>query len=224
MASPSDIVIFTDDPGWHGRELSQALINKGYRGHYLSLTDCSISIQTSGPVLNLSGLTGGLPAAAFVRGVPGGTLEQVIFRLNILHILKDLGIPVMNDGRAIERTVDKAMTSYLLNRAGIPTPETHVFESVQQAYALMQQQQQWVIKPLFGSQGIGVQKLSHELLEVIQIPLKGYFICKGLSTARMQIGRIFVSWLSRAKRAWPCCAKAGIGSPIERKELSACPW
>src|SRR3569833_2405640 len=69
-----------------------------------------------------------LPDGVFVLGVPGGTLEQVILRLDFLHVLPLLGVPVYNSVRAIEKSVDKAMTSLLLHRAGIPTPPTWVTE------------------------------------------------------------------------------------------------
>ena len=45
-------------------------------------------------------------------------------RLGVLHALRELGVMVWNDARAIERCVDKSMTSFLLARAGIPTPAT----------------------------------------------------------------------------------------------------
>lgn len=100
------------------------------------------------------------PVGVFVRGVPGGTLEQVILRLDVLHGLRDLGLIVYNDARAIERTVDKAMTSFLLKRAGIPTPDTWISESEHEARAIVIREislgKRIVMKPLFGSQGIGV--------------------------------------------------------------------
>ncbi len=103
------------------------------------------------------------PSAVFVRGIPGGTLEQVIFRLNILHALSHMGIVVYNNPRGIERTVDKAMTSILLRQAEIPTPDTWVCESREKAETIYQQicgqGEKLVLKPLFGSQGIGVRLL-----------------------------------------------------------------
>ena len=59
--------------------------------------------------------------AVFVRGIPRGSLEQVIFRVDALHVL---GVPCLNSPRAIERTVDKFLASALLARAGVPTPRT----------------------------------------------------------------------------------------------------
>lgn len=159
------IAIITDDPGWHGRELSRALSGHGLTSRFLSLTDCSINIADEHSDLSLPGFDQ-LPVGVFVRGVPGGTLEQVIFRLDILHALQDLGATVYNTPRAIERTVDKPLTSLLLNRSGLPTPATWICESSERANRILdiefQQGNKIVLKPLFGSQGIGVHLLSKE--------------------------------------------------------------
>ena len=45
---------------------------------------------------------------------PGGTFQAVTLRLGILHALRENGVLVWNDARAIERCVDKSMTSFLL--------------------------------------------------------------------------------------------------------------
>jgi tetrahydromethanopterin:alpha-L-glutamate ligase len=156
------ILIFTDDAGWHGEQLKQAFAARGVEAVFVSLQDCLIDLSGSKPQINIPNFDG-LPKAAFVRGVASGTLQQITTRLNILHMLKMQGVSVYNDGRAIERTVDKAMTSFLLHQAGLPTPRTWVCESRQQAHAIIQthlvNNQQLVIKPLFGSQGKGVRLL-----------------------------------------------------------------
>jgi RimK family alpha-L-glutamate ligase len=153
------VAIITDDPGWHGRELRRAFATRGYEGIYLSLTDCKLDLGDPRLVI-LPGFEREWPAGIFVRGVPGGALEQVILRLDVLHALKDLGLVVYNDARAIERTVDKAMTSFLLKHHGIPTPDTWVCESEPQARAIVMREigrgQRLVMKPLFGSQGVGI--------------------------------------------------------------------
>ena len=157
------IAIVTDDPGWHGRQLLKALTARGCHGAFVRLQDCAFNLErASGVDLGEFGET--LPDGVFVRGVPGGSLEQVILRLDFLHALQRLGIPVYNDGRAIERTVDKAMTSFLLHRACIATPPTWVLENAQAAHARIAHE--WalgyevVCKPLFGSQGEGLLRLA----------------------------------------------------------------
>ena len=153
------IAIVTDDPGWHGRELKSALKDHGLESQFVSLMDCVLHISGNGDELIFPGFNQ-LPLGVFVRGVPGGSLEQVIFRLDILHALHDLGITVYNTPRAIERTVDKPLTSLLLSRAGLPTPQTWICESPDQAQFILEREtdndKKLVLKPLFGSQGIGV--------------------------------------------------------------------
>lgn len=159
------VAIVTDDPGWHGRQLKEALAAHGLSSQYVSSMDCHMDIGESGTEINLPGFEQD-PLAVFVRGVPGGSLEQVIFRLNILHALSEMGIIVYNNPRGIERTVDKAMTSFLLKQAGIPTPSTWVCESKEKAEFIYQQEcgqgRKLVSKPLFGSQGVGVHLLDAE--------------------------------------------------------------
>lgn len=155
------IAIITDDPGWHGRELQQALTARGFGSRFLSLTDCRLEPGRTPVDVVLPGFGRQLPAGVFVRGVPGGSLEQVILRLDILHGLETLGIPVMNAPRGIERTVDKGLTSLLLARAGLPTPPTWICESDHHAGTIIRREldagHRLVGKPLFGSQGEGLQ-------------------------------------------------------------------
>lgn len=159
------VAIITDDPGWHGRQLTAALKDHGLECQYLSLMDCVIEIGGEGKELFFPGFDQ-MPLGFFIRGVPGGTLEQVIFRLDILHALKESGITVFNTPRAIERTVDKPLTSLLLSRAGLPTPTTWICESITQANAILDKEikngEKLVLKPLFGSQGIGVHLLDKQ--------------------------------------------------------------
>src|SRR5262249_58044001 len=66
--------------------------------------------------------------AVIVRAIPGGSLEQVIFRVDALHRLARVGVKVINSPRCVERTVDKYFTSALLEEAELPTPRTRVCE------------------------------------------------------------------------------------------------
>jgi len=161
-AAPLRIAVVTDDPGWHGRQLLKSMLAYGVDARYLKLQDCRIDLDHS-EGLYLGEFGSELPDGVFVRGVPGGSLEQVILRLDILHALRESGVPIYNDAKAIERTVDKGMTSLLLHRAGLPTPATWVCESVETTRAILERE--WaaghtmVCKPLFGSQGEGIIKL-----------------------------------------------------------------
>lgn len=157
------IAIITDEPGWHGEQLVSALADRGYTAQYVSLQECRVDLENSRYGVVLPGFQEALPDGVFVRGVSNGSLEQVVLRLDVLHMLRELGVPVYNDARAIERSVDKAMTSLLLKLHGVQTPATWVTESAQQARAHLIREtahgQQVVLKPLFGSQGAGLMKL-----------------------------------------------------------------
>ena len=162
------VVILTDNPGWHGARLREAFESRAVEVGYASLRDCRFDLDKSRESVNpgvvIPGLDGRLPDGVFVRGVPGGTLEQVVLRLDVLHALRLLGVPVYNDGRAIERTVDKAMTSFVLARAGIATPATWVTESEAEARDVVSKEtaggRELVVKPLFGSQGAGLKRVN----------------------------------------------------------------
>ncbi len=165
MQTNRRVPVFTEDPGWHGKRLSEAFAMRGLEAVFVSLKDCALNFVPGKPAVVIPGFEETLPAGVFVRGVPGGTLQQVIARLDILHALEMLGVHVYNNGRAIERTVDKAMTSFLLHHHGVPTPPTWVCESRQQAQSIIRREtmagRALVIKPLFGSQGMGVRRLDH---------------------------------------------------------------
>lgn len=167
------IPVFTDDPGWHGKRLEEAFASHGIEVVFVSLRECGLGLTDSGASLFIPGFNQ-IPAGVFVRGVPGGSVQQVIQRLNILHVLRMQNVLVYNDGRAVERTVDKAMTSFLLHRSGVPTPATWVCESRQQAMRIVAdehtQGHQVVIKPLFGSQGMGVRRL--DAGSVLPVPME----------------------------------------------------
>ncbi len=164
MSTPAPrVAIMCDETGWHTSRLKKALRERGAQGRCVDLADCRFDTTWAAHGLVIPGYGRGLPDAAIVRGIAGGTFEQVTVRLGILHALRELGIPVYNDARAIERSVDKSMTTFLLHRAGIPTPATWVSESAPQAQRIVMREaaagRQVVLKPLFGSQGKGLLRL-----------------------------------------------------------------
>jgi len=155
------VAIFADETGWHTRRLQAALRARGALGRCVDLADCRIDTTAAWHGLVIPGFGRELPDAALVRGIAGGSFEQVTKRLGVLHALRALGVPVYNDARAIERSVDKSTTSLLLHAAGLPTPPTWAVESPVEAQRLVMRESAaghaLVLKPLFGSQGKGLQ-------------------------------------------------------------------
>lgn len=169
------VPIFTDEAGWQGSQLRQAFAKRDVEAVFVSLQDCVIDLAQHAPYIHIPDFDT-IPSAAFVRGIAGGTLPQVITRLNVLHMLVTQGVRIYNDVKAIERTVDKGMTSFLLRKYGVATPATWVCESRAQVEIVRQNANknniQLVLKPLFGSQGQGVRCLAGS--EVTPVPMQQY--------------------------------------------------
>jgi tetrahydromethanopterin:alpha-L-glutamate ligase len=160
---PSDgapiVALVVDEIDRHAHALTKAFAAQGVRAIPVSLQSCGIE-TTSMSGLDIAGLGERLPDAVLVRSMSGGTFQAVTLRLGILHALRENGVLVWNDARAIERCVDKSMTSFLLARAGIPTPPAWAIESHAAAQAIVRResaQGPLVLKPLFGSQGRGLK-------------------------------------------------------------------
>ena len=100
--------------------------------------------------------------AVLARIIPSGSLEQIIFRVDALHRLEDRGVRVVNSPRTIERTVDKFWTSALLEQCGVPTPETIVCDNAEEAAAAFRMLGDVIVKPLFGSMGLGMVRVNDE--------------------------------------------------------------
>jgi tetrahydromethanopterin:alpha-L-glutamate ligase len=163
MPRSPDIALITDAVDWHARALTRAFARLGVRARAVALPACVI--DTTSPLgLAIPGFDR-LPDAVLVRSLSGGSFEAVTLRLGILHALRERGVPVWNDARAIERCVDKSMTSFLLARAGIPTPQTWATESIGVARDIARREAAHgplVLKPLFGSQGRGLRLIHAE--------------------------------------------------------------
>jgi len=160
-SSSLQVVILAAREGWHTRELIRAL---EARGHTAAVAPYEGLVASIGP---RSGLRSGAADldradAVLARIIPSGSLEQIIYRVDALHRLEDRGVRVMNSPRAIERTVDKFWTSALLEQCGLPTPETFVCETAEEASAAFRILGDAIVKPLFGSMGLGMIRVSDE--------------------------------------------------------------
>ncbi|MED5509250.1 MAG: RimK family alpha-L-glutamate ligase [Pseudomonadota bacterium] len=158
MSAPR-VVIFNDTHGWHSEQLSSALGQLGIEAVLTDLAECRIDLD-SPTGLYIPGFDSTLPAAAIVRGIAPGFLEQITLRMDVLHTLAELGVPVLNPATAIEHTVDKARTSLRLHLAGLSTPRTWACESANSARTIVERElansHLLVMKPLFGCQGKGI--------------------------------------------------------------------
>ena len=155
------VVVLAARAGWHTHELERAAAE---RGHQLTVLPYEGLVARIGPAPGLRSRNTDLDSADVVlaRIIPSGSLEQIIFRVDALHRLEDRGIRVVNSPRAIERTVDKFWTSTLLEQCGLPTPETVVCDDPEEAIAAYRTLGDVIVKPLFGSMGLGMVRVSDE--------------------------------------------------------------
>ena len=152
------LALVVDQPEWHSRALVQAFAEFGAAAVPVRLAACAFdTTRPSG--LEIPGFPESLPDAVLVRAIGGGSFEEVTRRLGILHALRELGVPAWNDARAIERCVDKSTASFLMARAGLPTPATWTVEGIEAARTVVERETSrgaLVMKPLFGAQGRGL--------------------------------------------------------------------
>lgn len=101
--------------------------------------------------------------ALLVRPIGRGSLDEIIFRLNLLDAISRRGLPVVNHPSSIEKAADKFHTLILLAENGIQVPRTIIAESVSEAIkAFHKFGDDVVVKPVFGSRGIGAARISNE--------------------------------------------------------------
>jgi tetrahydromethanopterin:alpha-L-glutamate ligase len=147
---------------WHARRIVRSLEAMGARVTVSSLPHCAFDTGLECGI-DIPGFKGRLPDGVFVRSISAGTLEQITFRLGLLHALRESGVRVWNDARAIERCVDKSQTTFLLHKNAISTPRTRVCETLQHAREYTESlDRPLVLKPLFGSQGKGIGMISQQ--------------------------------------------------------------
>ena len=149
--------------GWHAQALQKALARRGITAPFFDITQLTARLAAQ-PWLVADGDTEEPLEdydVIFVRLIPGGSLEQVIFRVDALHRLVNAGVRVINSPTAIERSVDKYYTSTLLEDAGLPTPRSIVTEQFDDAMdAFHALGGDVVVKPIFGSLGRGMTRVS----------------------------------------------------------------
>jgi RimK family alpha-L-glutamate ligase len=155
------VAILSVRTGWHTDELLRAITERGHTGAVVPY-EALIARIGGTRASSLSSASEQLLSADAVlaRFIPNGSLEQIIYRVDALHWLEDRGLRVMNSPRAIERCVDKFYTSALLHEAGLATPETVVCERVDDAMTAVRDMGDVIIKPIFGSMGHGMVRVS----------------------------------------------------------------
>ena len=99
--------------------------------------------------------------AALVRGFGAAATQKIFFRLDILRAIEECNIRLINSRESLEIASDKFLTSIFLENNNIPTPKTIICENPQIALdAFEELGTDCIIKPLYGSKGIGITRLN----------------------------------------------------------------
>jgi RimK family alpha-L-glutamate ligase len=148
------IAILSGFGGWHVDDLIRAAAELGHTAKSVDFRALAGGVEAE--PAPLAGYD-----AAIVRTMPSGSLEQVIFRVDVLHAAAAGGVKVLNPPRAIETCVDKYLTNVRLADAGLLTPPTHVAQRADDAIAAFERLgRDVVLKPIFGSEGRGMVRLT----------------------------------------------------------------
>jgi RimK family alpha-L-glutamate ligase len=148
------LAILSAGDGWHVRDLQRAAAPLGHEAVAVDFRKVSAGVAAAD--CSLSGFD-----AVLVRTMPPGSLEQVVFRMDVLHRLQARGMVVLNPPAAVEACVDKYLASARLDAAGLPVPPTVVCQHADAAMeALARLGGDVVVKPLFGSEGRGIVRVS----------------------------------------------------------------
>ena len=220
-----NVAILGQNGGWHTESLSAV------RWRCAGSAECYPVTQLTARVGGRPRLTAGTAPlddcdVVFVRAIPSGSLEQVIYRMDALRMLEHAGVTVVNSALAIEHGVDKYYTSARLHDAGLPTPRTVVTERFDDALAAFEEGGDVVVKPLFGSEGRGIVRVSdadtaYRVFRALELGRYIYcvqeFVPHGRSDIRaFVVGERVIGAMLRRGQGWKTNAAQGaIGEPVE---------
>jgi RimK family alpha-L-glutamate ligase len=185
---------------WHTRRLLDVLDARGHTTLAIPATRLQSEVDEHGDVhvLGPEGVVLDELDLLLVRGLPRGSLEQVIFRVDALHVLAAGGVRCVNGPRAIERTVDKSWASAVLAAAGVPTPPTIVCERYEDAMqAFDRLGGDVVVKPLFGAMGNGIVRvedrdLAHRVFRALELERAVYYVQRAFAPAGRRDLRVLI--------------------------------
>jgi ribosomal protein S6--L-glutamate ligase len=148
------LALLSAGAGWHVRDLQRAADLLGHEAVAVDFRRLRAGVAAGpGPLAGFG--------AVIVRTMPPGSLEQVVFRMDLLHRLQAAGVPVLNPPRAVEACVDKYLATACLEAAGLRVPPTVVCQdadSALEAFAALGGDV--VVKPLFGAEGRGMVRVA----------------------------------------------------------------
>jgi RimK family alpha-L-glutamate ligase len=206
------VAVLGSTGGWHAERLERALTARGHSCAFVPVTrmvgriDGAVAVGSGETALDACDVV-------VVRGIPRGSLEQVVFRVDALHVLAAAGVRAVNPAPAIERTVDKFLASALLAAAGVPTPRTVACERADDALAAFADLgSDVIVKPLFGSMGFGMTRVddpdvAQRVFRALEIERAVYYLQEaiphdGVDVRALVVGDRVVGAIERVGEGW----------------------
>src|SRR3954452_9858757 len=198
--------------GWHAERLERALTGRGHECRFAPVTrmasriDGGITVRSRDVQLDSCDVV-------LVRGIPRGSLEQIVFRVDALHALEAAGVRAVNGALAIERAIDKFLASALVAAAGVPTPRTVACERADDALeAFAELGSDVIVKPLFGSMGFGMARvedpdIAQRVFRALEIERAVYYLHEtvphdGVDVRALVVGERVVAAMERVGTGW----------------------
>ncbi len=154
-------VITRNQDAWCSTQLRRALEKNNVPHAFLDFRDLAAKVKMKPEVAMNETNVATDYSALIIRPIGRGSLEEIIYRMDLLHRLQRLGMFIINPPLSIERSVDKYHTLAIFEEHGLPVPQTIATESLEEAIkGFHDLGGDVVIKPLFGSRGIGSTRVS----------------------------------------------------------------
>ena len=137
--------------------LSEEFKKRGYEIQYFIPSLIKVRIENS----SFGDLFDDLnPFGALVRGFGAAITQKIFFRLDLLSAMEEYGLRLINSRESLEIASDKFLTSLFLEKNKLPTPKTIVCENPEDAMIAFEELGgDIVIKPLYGSRGVGITRI-----------------------------------------------------------------
>ena len=137
--------------------LSEEFKKRGYEIQYFVPSSVKVRIENSSFGDFFDNLD---PFGALVRGFGAAITQKVFFRLDLLSAMEEYGLKLINSRESLEIASDKFLTSLFLEKHKLPTPKTIVCENPEDAISAFEELGgDIVIKPLYGSRGVGITRI-----------------------------------------------------------------
>jgi len=160
MSSALQIGVLGNEGSWYVADLTRAATARGHHCRRFEFRELLSYVIPGTLDIRESESLGDLDAL-IVRTMPPGSLEQVVYRMDVLLMLESQGMTVLNPPRAVECAVDKFLTTAKLQQAGLLIPRTVVCENSESALVAFEELGgDIVLKPLFGAEGRGIMRIS----------------------------------------------------------------